>query len=73
MLRRIWRARSAGVGGEELVFATVAAESEFGEAEEGDLLLFGLGDDGEDALLIAVPVEWGLVERGGGDVEISHG
>ena len=62
-----------GVGRKELVLATIAGEGEFGEAEEGDLFFFCLSDDGEDARLVSIPVEWGLVERAGGKMDVSHG
>lgn len=45
-----------------MVFAAVAGDGEFGEAEDGDVGSAGLGDGFEDSPAVAGPVERDLVE-----------
>src|SRR5690606_41214317 len=60
------------VGGKEGVLAAVAADAELGQAEDRGALGTGLLDRAEDARLVAAPVERGLVENGGRQLDELH-
>ncbi len=57
----------------ESVFAAIAADAQFGQAEDACALKPRGRDGGEDVVAVARPIHRGLVEYGGGDADASHG
>jgi len=60
------------VGAMEGVLAAIAGDAQLGQAEQADLRGAGVTDGGQDALLVPVPIERGLVEDGGGEGDPVH-
>lgn len=58
---------------EKHVFAAIAGDAEFGEAEHLNVLFAGLVQNLQDAVQVSIPVERGLVQVGGCQPKGAHG